>query len=106
MTAFWDRTLFLKNPELIADLMCVLVWALMVLALLERQVRRSLNGKPLYGLDPENRPSPVPTGPALLDCFSTSCIVIDHGAMVQRLAQPTAIRRDLLPLLGIPPDAF
>jgi hypothetical protein len=43
-------------------LLCILVWALMVMALMERQTRRSLKGKPMYGLYPENRPSPAPTG--------------------------------------------
>src|SRR4051795_4425338 len=66
---------FLKNPDRIAGLLCILVWALMVLALIERQVRGTLGGKPLYGLYPENRPSPAPTGPALLDCFSALCVV-------------------------------
>ncbi len=100
--------LFLKNPERIAGLLCILVWALMVLALMERQVRRSLKGKPLYGLYPENRPSPAPTGPAVLDCFSTLClvIVIDHGTVLRRLAQPTPIQALLLRLLGIPPDTL
>jgi hypothetical protein len=67
--------MFLKNPERMAGLLCILVWALRVMALMERQVRRSLKGKPLYGLYPENRPSPAPTGPALLDAFRTLCIV-------------------------------
>jgi transposase len=100
--------MFLKNPERIAGLLCILVWALMVMALMERQVRRRLKGKPLYGLYPENRPSPAPTGPALLDCFSTVCIVIviDQGTITRRLAQPTAIQRELLRLLGIPPNAL
>ena len=57
--------MFLKNPERIAGLLCVLVWALMVLALMERQVRRELKGEPLYGLYPEGRPSPSPTGPVV-----------------------------------------
>jgi transposase len=100
--------MFLKNPERIAGLLCILVWALMVMALLERQVRRGLKGKPLYGLYPENRPSPAPTGPALLDCFRTLCIVIvfDHGTTSRRLAQPTDVQRELLRLLGVPPDAL
>jgi transposase len=100
--------MFLKNPERIAGLMCVLVWALMVLALMERQVRRELDGKPLYGLYPEHRPSPAPTGPALLDCFSTLCIVvvIDHGETHRRLAQPSPTQRELLRLLRVPPDAL
>jgi transposase len=100
--------LFLKNPERIAGLLCILIWALLVLALMERQVRRGLKGKPLYGLYPENRPSPAPTGPALLDCFRTLCmvIVIHRGTATRRLAQPTEIQRKLLLLLGIPPDAL
>jgi transposase len=100
--------MFLKNPERIAGLLYILIWALMVLALMERQVRRGLNGKPLYGLYPENRPSPAPTGPALLDCFRTLCIVIViyHGTTARRLGQPTDIQRRLLRLLGIPPDTL
>jgi transposase len=100
--------MFLKNPERIAGLMCILVWALVLLSLMERQVRRSLKGKPLYGLYPENRPSPAPTGPALLDAFRALCIVIvtHHGETSRRLAQPTEIQRKLLHLLGIPPDAL
>lgn len=100
--------MFLEKPERIAGLLCILVWALMVLALMERQVRRSLKGKPLYGLYPENRPSPAPTGPALLECFSTLCIVIvkHHGRTSRRLGQPDDVQAKLLLLLGIPPDAL
>jgi transposase len=100
--------LFLKNPERIAGLLCILVWALMVLALVERQVRRRLKGKPLFGLYPENRPSPTPTGPAVLDCFRTLCVVIvkHRGTTSRRLAEPTDTQRTLLRLLGIPPDAL
>lgn len=68
--------LFLKDPERIAGRLCVLVWALLVLALLERQVRRNLKGEPLCGLYPEGRPRRAPTGPALLECFSTLGIVV------------------------------
>ncbi len=80
--------MFLEKPERMAGLLCVLVWALMVMALMERQTRRNLKGKPLYGLYPENRPSPAPTGPAILKCFSTLCIVIvkEHGKTSRRLA--------------------
>lgn len=98
--------MFLKNPERIAGLLCILVWALMVLALMERQVRRKLAGKPLYGLYPEGRPSPAPTGPALLEAFSTLCIVImdDGDRTLRHLAQPTAIQWRLLQLLDLPPS--
>src|SRR5262249_41747058 len=100
--------MFLKNPERIAGLVCILVWALMVLALMERQVRRGLKGKPLFGLYPENRPSPAPSGPALLECFRTLCVVIvkHRGTTARRLAEPTETQRTLLRLLGIPPPAL
>ena len=100
--------MFLEKPERMAGLLCILVWALMVLALMERQTRRSLKGKPMYGLYPENRPSPAPTGPAILKCFSTLCIVIvkEHGEVSRRLADPDPTQRKLLDLLGIPPDGL
>ena len=100
--------MFLEKPERMAGLLCVLVWALAVLALMERQVRRNLKGKPMYGLYPENRPSSAPTGPAILERFSTLCIVImkHRGTIQRRLAQPDEIQQRLLRLLGIPPDTL
>ena len=100
--------MFLEKPERMAGLLCILVWALMVMALMERQTRRSLKGKPMYGLYPENRPSPAPTGPAILKCFSTLCIVIvkEHGTVSRRLGEVNAVQRKLLNLLGIPPDGL
>src|SRR4051794_408960 len=94
---------FLKNPNRIAGLLCVLVWALMVLALMERQVRRELGDEPLHGLYPEGRPSPSPTGPALVQGLSGLCIVIAQrgGGVVRRLAEPDPVQRRLLQLLGI-----
>jgi hypothetical protein len=48
----------------------------MVLALMERQARRELGNEPLYGLYPDGRPSPSPTGPSLLQKLIGLCIVI------------------------------
>ena len=95
--------MFLKNTERIAGLLCVLVWALMVLALMERQVRRELKGQPLYGLYPEGRPSPAPSGPALLQGLSGLSVVIVHqgGEIHRRLAQPDPVQRRIIQLLGI-----
>jgi transposase len=100
--------MFLEKPERMAGLLCILVWALMVMALMERQTRRSLKGRPMYGLYPENRPSPAPTGPAILKRFSTLCIVIvkEHGKISRRLAEPDPTQRMLLDLLGIPPASL
>ena len=98
--------MFLEKPERMSGLVCILVWALTILALMERQVRSGLKGKPMYGLYPENRPSPSPTGPAILECFSTLCIVIvkEHGHVFRRLADATPVQRKLLLLLGVPPE--
>jgi transposase len=94
---------FLKNPDRIAGLLCVLVWALMVLALMERQVRRELGGQPLYGLYPEGRPSPSPTGPSLIRGLSGLCVVIvrQGDEVVRRLAEPDPVQRRIIQLLGI-----
>jgi transposase len=98
--------MFLEKPERIAGLLTVLVWALMVMSLMERAVRRKLKGKPLFGLYPENRPSPAPTGPAILKSFDTLCIVIVKHKHTQsrHLAGLTAIQLKLVKLLGIPPS--
>ena len=95
--------MFLKNPDRIAGLLCVLVWALMVLALMERQVRRELGGEPVYGLYPEDRPSPSPTGPSLIEGLSGLCVVIVHRGdeVIRRLAQPDPVQRRIIQLLGI-----
>lgn len=94
---------FLKNPGRIAGLLCVLVWALMVLALMERQVRRELGDESLRGLYPEGRPSPSPTGPALIEGLRGLCIVTVHQGqrVVRRLAQPDPVQRRILQLLGV-----
>src|SRR5262249_59887654 len=96
--------LFLKNPERIAGLLCILVWALMVLALMERQVRRGLKGKPLVGLYPEKRPSPAPTGPALLEGFRTLCVVVvkHRGTTARGPGGAARAPRTLLPPPGAP----
>jgi hypothetical protein len=92
----------LKDPGRIAGLLCILIWALMVLALMERQVRRELKGRPMYGLYPEKRPSAAPTGPALLEALSGWCIVIirQGGTTHRRLAEATPVQQEILKLLG------
>ena len=100
--------MFLKKPERMAGLLFILAWALMVMALMERAVRRNLKGKPIYGLYPENRPSPAPTGKTMFECFETLCIVIikHHGEVIRRLAELTETQRTLVRLLGIPPGGL
>jgi transposase len=100
--------MFLQNPKRIAGLLIILTWALTVLALMERQVRKNLKGEPMYGIYPENRPSPAPTGPRLLEKFETLCIVIIHDetGTHRRLAQLSTVQREILKLLDLPENAM
>jgi transposase len=98
--------MLLEKPERMSGLLLILMSALMVMALMERAVRRSLKGKPMYGLYPENRPSAAPTAKLILDHFSTLCIVIikDRGTTRRRLEELTDVQRRLLRYMGIPPN--
>jgi hypothetical protein len=94
---------FLENPKRIAGLLAVLVSALLVMALQERQVRRGLRGKPMFGMYPEGRPCQAPSGPTILACFSSLCVVVflDEQPPRRQLSQLTPLQRRLLDLLGI-----
>jgi transposase len=100
--------MFLENPKRIAGLLIVLMWALTVLALMERQVRKNLKGQPMYGLYPENRPSPAPTGARLIEKFATLSIVVIHddNGTHRRLGQLSRIQREILKLLDLPDTAL
>jgi transposase len=100
--------MFLQNPQRIAGLLIVLMWALTIMALMERQVRKNLKGQPMYGLYPENRPSPAPTGCRLIEKFATLSIVIlyDATGTQRRLGQLTNIQREILKLLDLPDTAL
>lgn len=100
--------MFLENPKRIAGLLIVLMWALTILAFMERQVRKNLKGKPMYGLYPENHPSPAPTGPRPIETFETLCIVIIHDdtGTHRRLGQLSNPQREILTLLDLPDAAL
>ena len=100
--------MFLQNPKRIAGLLIILMWALTVLALIERQVRKNLKRRPMYGLYPENRPSPAPTGPRLIATFAKLCIVIVHddSGTHRCLAQLSSTQREILKLLDLPDAAL
>jgi transposase len=100
--------MMLEKPERMGGLLLILIWALMVMALMERGVRRSLKGKPMYGLYPENRPSTAPTAKLILESFATLCIVIikERGTTSRRLADLTDVQRRLLRYMGIPPNSL
>jgi len=100
--------MFLEKPLRIAGMMQVLLWSLMVLALMERDVRRSLNGAPMYGIYPENRPCLAPTGRGILECFEElSIVLIKHkGEQQKRLGELNDVQRRIIEMLAIPPNSI
>jgi transposase len=100
--------MFLEKPLRIAGMMYILLWALMALALMERDVRTSLGGKPMYGIYPENRPCPSPTGRGILECFEELSIVImkHKGKQHHRLVELEKVQRTLIEMMSIPPTAL
>jgi transposase len=100
--------LFLEKPLRIAGMMYILLWALMAMALMERDVRKNLKGKPMYGIYPENRPSHAPTGRSILEQFEDLSIVImkHHGEQARRLAELNKVQRHLIELMNLPPASL
>jgi transposase len=100
--------MFLEKPIRIAGLMYILLWALMAMSLMERDVRQSLDGEPMYGIYPENRPSPSPTGCSILERFEDLTIVIvkQNGEQHRRLGELDATQRKLINLMSIPPSSL
>ncbi|MEZ6103540.1 MAG: IS1634 family transposase [Pirellulaceae bacterium] len=100
--------MFLEKPLRIAGLMYVLLWALMALSLMERDVRQSLDGEPMYGIYPEGRPSRAPTGRSILEQFEDLAIVImkHKGETHRRLAELNTVQRRLIEMMNIPPNAL
>ena len=88
-----------------ATLAAVKQWQLKVKQI---HFRKNLKGQPMYGLYPENRPSPAPTGARLLQKFATLCVVAIHDASGthRRLAQLSSIQRKILQLLDLPDAAL
>jgi hypothetical protein len=100
--------MFLEKPLRIAGMMYILLWALMALALMERDVRQSLDGEPMYGIYPENRPCPAPTGRGILECFEELSIVImkHKGERHRRLVELDKVQQRLIEMMSIPPPAL
>jgi transposase len=98
--------MFLKNPKRMAGLLYVLVWALMVMALMERQVRRELGDRPMYGLYPENRPSKAPTGVRLIEAFEYLCVIqlTQGGRTTRHLGELDDTQREIIRLLQLTPE--
>ena len=97
--------MFLKNPKRMAGLLYVLVWALMVMSLMERQVRKELGGEAMYGLYPENRPSQAPTGVRLIEAFEYLCVILitQGGKTTRHLGELDDTQLEIIKLLQLTP---
>lgn len=100
--------MFLEKPLRIAGLMYILLWALMAMSLMERDVRQSLDGEPMYGIYPEGRPSPSPTGRSIIERFEDLAIVVmkHKGEQHRRLADLDKTQQHLLKMMSIPPSSL
>jgi hypothetical protein len=75
---------------------------------MERQVRRELAGKPMYGLYPENRPSKAPTGVRLIEAFEYLCVVVvTQGGQTRRHpGELDSTQREIIKHLKLPSEEF
>jgi len=97
----------LKEASRIQALLCVYFFALLVEALLEREVRRAMERSgmkdlPLY---PESRPGRRPTARTLIDLFEDvqrRTLTSSTGRPVVFTTELTRLQRTVLRLLGMP----
>lgn len=101
---------YLTSPERIDALSFCLYAALLVHALLERQLRHAVTGTgldplPLY---PEHRPAPAPSGAAILRALGgiTRTTITSAGQEIVIPPRLTALQQQLTTLLGIPPASY
>jgi transposase len=101
----------LHNPARIEALLCCHFLALLVHALIERQIRAAMAaaGNPSIGLYPEDRDCPAPSAARVLDILAnlTRHHLHQDGQLVQVFEPQLDTRqRTLLRLLGVPVAAY
>jgi transposase len=99
------RPLWLKRPDRLETLVFLIMLAVLVLALIERQVRRAIaqTGQKIIGLMPEQRDTTTPKGSRLLKAFaSLSVVKIAQGHRVRYLlSELSSVQRQILQALGL-----
>lgn len=99
------RPLWLKRPDRIETLVFLIMLAVFLLALLERQVRQTLAeaGQKISGLMPERRDTTTPKGARLLKAFNSLSVVKiedgDHRRLL--LSELSSVQRQILQALGL-----
>jgi transposase len=99
------RPLWLKNPARIEALVFLVMLAVLVFALIERQVRHTntTTGRPIVGLMPEKRDTLKPKGQRLLRAFQYMSVVVLESPRGRRyyLSELTAVQRQIVAALGL-----
>jgi transposase len=99
------RPLWLKRPDRLETLVFLIMLAVLVFALLERQVRRAIaqTGQKITGLMPEKRDTTTPKGSRLLKAFdSLSVVKIEQGHRVRFvLSDLSSVQRQIIQALGV-----
>jgi transposase len=101
----------LHSPSRIEALFFLHFLALLVKALLERQVRRAMVDRdiPQLPLYPEERECRAPSAERILETFESlqRCLLLKDGHLVQRFdPELSALQRKILSLAGVPSAAF
>jgi hypothetical protein len=92
-------------------LLFVYFLALLVEALIEREVRRGMEGKGLESLPlyPEGRPCPAPTTDKILEAFDRveAHDLVGRGKVLRTFSpELTVPQKQLLQLAGVPEDSY
>lgn len=99
------RPLWLKRPDRLETLVFLIMLAVLVLALIERQVRRAIaqTGQKIIGLMPEKRDTTTPKGNRLLQAFDALSVVkIEQGHRVRYLlSELSSVQRQIIQALGL-----
>ena len=102
---------FLKDPARIEGLLCCHFIALLVQALIERQIRTAMatNGTPAIPLYPEERACTAPSSSRVLEIFSgIARHQLTRDDKIVQVFQPNLdpLQSQVLGLLGVPPTAY
>jgi transposase len=109
--AFEIAPVFLKNEARIEALFFLYALALLVQALIEREIRRAMEKEQIASLPiyPEERPSRFPTAPQIFRLFAhlERHVIRAEGEPVQQIPPVlTDIQKRVLRLLGVPLTAY
>jgi len=103
--------MYLKSPSRIEALLFLLFVALLVHAVIERQIRRAMRRRHLKALPlyPEGRLCKAPSASRIMELFDNiqRHLLRKRGSLVQRFdPEITATQEELVELLGLRADAF